>query len=147
MEANSSKAIKRASALYDAGIRTFRIYSPEPGNGPLKTLKALRALEQEMGWEPIEIFVGQVVSVKQAKQLQAEGANALYIGIGGGGRCITGVVGNLTIDWPQLLMELRGEIQIPVIVEGGGSDAIGVTLKLGASGIGLKEFRHVEKLL
>ncbi len=136
IEANEKKAIKRAEALYAAGVRTFRIYSPEPGNGPLKTLKALRAKEQENGWEPIEILVGQVVSLDQAKALEAEGANAIYIGIGGGGRCITGVVGNLTIDWPQLLFEMRGEITIPIIVEGGASDAIGVTLILGASGIG-----------
>jgi len=136
LEANPGKAVKRATALYDAGVRTFRIYSPEPGNGPLKTLRSLRALEEEKVWEPVELFVGQVISLKQAKQLEAEGANAIYIGIGGGGRCVTGVVGNLTIDWPQLLAEMRGEIHIPIFVEGGASDAIGVTLVLGASGIG-----------
>ncbi len=136
IEASPDKALLRAKKLYEVGIRTFRIYSPEPGNGPLEALKALRQLEKEQHWEPIEIFVGQVVSVEQAIDLQAAGADAIYLGIGGGGRCITGIVGNLTIDWPQLLWQLRGRVKIPIFVEGGGSDAIGVTLVLGASGIG-----------
>ncbi len=136
VEASEEKALKRVKALYKAGVRTFRIYSPEPGDGPVETLKAIRRLEKENEWEKIEIFAGQVVSLEQAKQLQEFGADGIYIGIGGGGRCITGVIGNLTIDWPQLLWEMRGEITIPVLVEGGASDAIGVTLVLGASGIG-----------
>ena len=137
VEASKGKAVERATALYEAGVRTFRIYSPEPGNGPLETLKALRKLEKENGWERIEIFAGQVISLKQAKALEAAGADGIYIGIGGGGRCITGIVGNLTIDWPQLLWEMRGQLHIPVMVEGGANDAIGVSLVLGASVIGV----------
>ncbi len=137
VEANPGKAVERAIALYRAGVRTFRIYSPEPGNGPLKTLKALRTLEKNQGWEPIEIFVGQVVDVKQAKQLEKAGADAIYVGIGGGGRCITGVIGGLTIDWPQLVWRLRGQISIPVIVEGGANDAVPESILIGASGIGV----------
>jgi len=41
----------------------------------------------------------------------------------------------LGIDWPLLLYKLRGEIKIPVIVDGGASDHIATTLLLGASGI------------
>jgi hypothetical protein len=41
------------------------------------------------------------------------------------------------VDWPSLVWNLRGEIKIPVLIEGGGSDHIGSTLLLGASGIGL----------
>lgn len=130
-------AIERATVLYEAGMRTFRIYSPEPGSGPLETLQALRELEKQENWESIEIFVGQVVSVEQAKQLEAAGADGIYIGIGGGGRCTTGVRGNLAIDWPQLVWELRGEISIPVIVEGGASENIGTSFALGATGIGV----------
>lgn len=136
IDANPHKAAKRALALYMSGVNTFRIYSPEPGNGPLHTLQKLREMEKRLGWEPIEIFVGQVIDVAQAEALQAAGANGLYIGIGGGGRCITGVVGNLAINWPELLMEMRGKITIPIVVEGGASDAIGVTISLGGSYIG-----------
>lgn len=136
IEPESSKAVARAKALYEVGVRTFRIYSPEPGSDSLKTLQALRKVEKDLGWEPIEIFVGQVVSVEQAIALEQAGADAIYVGIGGGGRCITGVVGGLTINWPQLVWELRGKIHIPIIVEGGANDSIAESLAIGASGIG-----------
>jgi hypothetical protein len=43
----------------------------------------------------------------------------------------------LVIDWPELVWKLRGEISIPISVEGGGSDHVATTLLLGASGIGV----------
>ncbi len=133
----SGRTVRRALALYRAGARTFRIYSPEPGAEPLEALFALRALQRKLGWEPVEIFVGQVVSVEQALALQRAGADGIYIGIGGGGRCITGLRGNLAIDWPQLVWELRGRLRIPIIVEGGASENIGASLALGVTGIGV----------
>ncbi|MFZ5376192.1 MAG: IMP dehydrogenase [Patescibacteria group bacterium] len=136
LEASPEKALLRATALYEAGIRTFRIYSPEPSDGPLETLKALRQLEKDNNWEPIEIFVGQVVNVKQAIELEKAGANSLYFGIGGGGRCTTGMAAGLTINWPELVWSLRGKIKIPMIVEGGANDHIPESLAVGASGIG-----------
>jgi hypothetical protein len=133
LEAEPENALRRAKALYKVGVRSFRVYSPEPGLGPLKTTKSLR---RALG-RKIEIFSGQVVDVTQAKQLEEAGANGLYIGIGGGGRCLTGVRSGSVIDWPLLLWQLRGEINIPVVVEGGASDNIAVTLALGATGIGV----------
>lgn len=133
LETEPENALKRAKSLYAVGVRTFRVYSPEPGLGPLQTVKLLRKKFKD----EIEIFVGQVVDVKQAQQLEKAGADGLYIGIGGGGRCITGVRSGSVIDWPILLWKLRGNINIPVIVEGGASDNIATTLALGASGIGV----------
>lgn len=133
LDADSQKAIVRGRALYKVGVRTFRVYSPEPGMAVVRTVSALR---KAFGDE-VEIFAGQVVDVIQAKQIEAAGADGLYIGIGGGGRCITGVRSGSVIDWPILLWELRGQIAIPVIVEGGASDHIATTLALGASGIGV----------
>jgi hypothetical protein len=124
---------ERASLLYEAGVRTFRVYSPEPGRDVIKMVEWLR---NEYG-NKIEIFAGQVTAVFQAKELEQKGADGLYIGIGGGGRCITAVRSGSVVDWPNLLWQLRGEIQIPVIVEGGASDHVGVTLMLGATGIGV----------
>ncbi|MEO8581821.1 MAG: IMP dehydrogenase [Patescibacteria group bacterium] len=137
VEPDQKKAEVRTRALYEAGIRTFRIYSPEPGDDILYTLKRLRQIEKEEGWEPIEIFIGQVVDVQQALALEAAGADAIYIGIGGGGRCTTGVVAGLTINWVQLVWDLRGKINIPVIVEGGANDNIGPSIASGVSGIGV----------
>ncbi len=133
LEATVDLAMKRAESLYKVGVRSFRVYSPEPGIDALQTVKALR---QEFKDE-VEIFVGQVVDVVQAQQLEEAGADGLYIGIGGGGRCITGVRSGSVIDWPMLLWQLRGEVGIPVIVEGGASDHIATTLALGATGIGV----------
>lgn len=133
LEVEPRSALQRAKKLYEAGVRVFRVYSPEPGLGALHTVQKLRA---EFG-DTIEIFAGQVVDVEQAKQLEEAGSDGLYIGIGGGGRCITGVRSGSVVDWPVLLWRMRGEINIPVIVEGGASDHIAVSLALGATGIGV----------
>jgi hypothetical protein len=137
LEANPQKALPRAKRLYKAGVRTFRIYSPEPGSELVETLKALRQCERENNWEPIEIFVGQIVSVQQAKRAEKAGATGIYVGIGGGGRCKTGVRSGVAIDWPELVWKLRGKIKIPIIIEGGASDYIGQTLVTGGTGIGV----------
>ncbi len=131
LEASREKALLRARALWEVGVRSFRVYSPEPGTSGEEVVRELR---KEFGKE-IEIFAGQVVSVNQAKRLQEYGADGLYLGIGGGGRCITGVRSGSVIDWPELVWNLRGEIDIPIVVEGGASDHVAVTLLLGAAGI------------
>lgn len=133
IETKPDLALKRAKALYKVGVRTFRVYSPEPGVAVLQTVKALR---KEFGDE-IEIFAGQITDVQQAKQVEAAGADGLYVGIGGGGRCITGVRSGSVIDWPQLIWSTRGQISIPIIAEGGASDHIATALALGVSGIGV----------
>lgn len=131
LEASPEKALVRAKALFSAGVSAFRVYSPEPGTGAVETVAVLR---KKYGDE-IELFAGQVISLDQAKELERAGADGLFVGIGGGGRCITGVRSGSAIDWPELVWQLRGEVGIPVIVEGGASDHIAVTLLLGAGGI------------
>jgi hypothetical protein len=133
LETEPQLARRRAEALYKAGVRVFRVYSPEPGLGVIHTVEELRRDFKN----DIEIFAGQVVDVDQAKQLEAVGADGLYVGIGGGGRCITGVRSGSVIDWPQLVWQLRGEISIPTVIEGGASDHVATTLALGATGIGV----------
>lgn len=133
LEANPKSALKRARELYKAGARAFRIYSPEPGSGTVLTVKSLRKKYKN----EIEIFTGQIVDIDQAKRAEEAGADGIFVGIGGGGRCITGLRSGSLVDWPELLWKLRGEIRIPVIVEGGASDHVAITLLLGASGIGV----------
>lgn len=131
LEGTPEDALARAKLLYKVGIRVFRVYSPEPGTGPAETTRLLRKL---FGRE-IEIITSFIIDVEQAKKAEAAGADSIIVGIGGGGRCTTGVRSGSAIDWPELVFNLRGEIKIPVIVEGGASDHISVTLLLGASGI------------
>ncbi len=130
LEADTEKAIRRAEELYNIGVKTFRVYSPEPGTGPIKTTKELKKR-----FKDIEVVASFIVDVDQAKRAETNGADAVIVGIGGGGRCITGVRSGSVIDWPELVWKLRGKINIPTIVEGGASDHIAVTLLLGASGI------------
>lgn len=80
LEASPKSAMKRAKALYKAGVRVFRVYSPEPGTGPVDTVKALR---KKYGKE-IEIFTGLIVDVEQAKLAEKAGADGIFVGIGGG---------------------------------------------------------------
>lgn len=131
LEPRAEKALIRAEQLYGAGVRTFRIYSPEPGT---EIITATKALRKHFGHE-VEIFAGQVIDVDQAKKVEEAGADGIFVGIGGGGRCITGIRSGSAIDWPMLVWNLRGEIDIPVIVEGGASDHVAVALLLGATGI------------
>lgn len=133
LSANPDRDISYAEKLFNVGVRTFRVYSPEPGSGPEDTVKGLRKHFSD----EIEIFAGQVVDTQQAKRIEEAGADGIYIGIGGGGRCTTGVRSGSAIDWPALLWSMRGEVRIPVVVEGGASDHIATTLLLGASGIGV----------
>lgn len=131
LEASIEKASVRAEALYKAGVRAFRVYSPEPGTGVVDTVSFLR---KKYG-NRVEIVASFIIDVEQAKRAEAAGADSIIVGVGGGGRCITGVRSGSAIDWPQLVYSLRGEISIPVIVEGGASDHIAIALLLGASGI------------
>src|SRR3989304_1003933 len=118
LEASFEKALRRAEYLYKAGVRTFRVYFPEPGTQATTTTKYLR---KNFGPE-VEICTGQIIDVRQAQKTQESGADGIFVGIGGGGRCITGVRSGSVIDWPDLTWDLRGEIKIPIIIEGGASD-------------------------
>lgn len=131
LEANPEKALIRAKALWKAGVRTFRVYSPEPGTGVEKTVVILR---KQFGKEA-EIFAGEIVEVGQAVKVVEAGADGLFVGIGGGGRCVTGVRSGSAVDWPELVWKMRGKINVPIVVEGGASDHVAVTLLLGASGV------------
>ena len=131
LESAGEKALRRAVELFGVGVRTFRIYSPEPGTEIIDTTRILR---REFGNE-IEIFSGQVIDIIQARKLEEAGADGIFVGIGGGGRCITGVRSGSVIDWPMLVWNLRGQINIPIVVEGGASDHIAVSLLLGATAI------------
>lgn len=133
VEPELSDGLERTDKLFKVGVRVFRVYSPEPGKDAELMVERMRS---EYG-SRVEIFVGQVTSVKQSIALEKAGADGLYTGIGGGGRCTTAVRSGSVVDWPNLLWKMRGEVGVPVIIEGGASDHIGSTLLLGGSGIGV----------
>lgn len=136
IDAHPDKGEERTRALYKAGIRIFRIYSAEPNSEVAECVRRLRKIEKEEGWEPIEIFAGQIVDADQAMEVEQAGANAIIVGRGGGGRCITGLLADLTVDMPIEVLEIRGHIHIPIFVQGGGNDHMTLVSGLGAAGAG-----------
>lgn len=114
-----SKALDRAKKLYEAGCRMFRIYSPEGGMEIVDTAKALRKMLVEDS--SVKIVGGQIMDAKTALKAEHVGCDALFIGVAGGSQCTTSVSANIPVNTPNLLYELRrGEISIPVGIEGGG---------------------------
>ncbi len=118
IEAEPTKAVERASALYEKGCRLFRIYSPEGGTEIIDTAKALR--EKFSGDSDVKIVGGQIMDLSTAEKAQAAGCDAIIIGVAGGSQCTTSVNADIPVKTPNLLYSLRGRIQIPVGIEGGG---------------------------
>jgi hypothetical protein len=133
LKTSPDDAVEAVKQFMKIGVKVFRPYSPEPSKNLLLTLKALRKEFRD----EIEIIASYATSVEHAKILEKEGADILIIGTGGGGRCITAVRSGSAVDWPEIAMKLRGEIDIPLIAEGGASDNITTSLLLGITGIGL----------
>lgn len=130
---DGSKALDRAQKLYDAGCRMFRIYSPEGGMEIVDTAKALRKMFADD--KSVKIVGGQIMDAKTALKAEHAGCDALFIGVAGGSQCTTSVNANIPVNTPNLLYELRrGEISIPVGIEGGGvGEDINTAFVLGAS--------------
>lgn len=65
---------------------------------------------------------------------QRAGADALIIGVAGGSQCTTSKNAGIPVNTPNLLYRLRGKVDIPVGVEGGGvGDHLMAAFALGAS--------------
>lgn len=129
---HDGKSIRRAQALYEAGCRLFRIYSPEGGVEIISTINSLK--KEFQGDKSVKIVAGQVMDVRTAQKVEAAEADALFIGVAGGSQCTTSVNADIPVKTPNLLYDLRGRIQIPVGIEGGGVGThIATALALGAS--------------
>ncbi len=132
VEANPYKALKRAESLYNAGVRTVRVYSPEGGIEGVYTVRALRS---EFG-DDIEILAGMTTSGANSRQYEEAGADATVLGIGGGGICLTPTEAALGFASVKILHEnKKASLQIPTIVEGGVGRMTPVVLSLGASAV------------
>lgn len=130
----SPKGIERARSLYEVGCKMFRIYSPEGGLEIPKTASALRYLQEFRGDPCIKIITGQIMDVNTALKAEEEGCDALIIGVAGGSQCTTSVNADISVNTPNLLYQLRGKVNIPIGIEGGGVGTHMITAyALGAS--------------
>lgn len=132
IEADPQKAVKRAEALYEKGCKLFRIYSPEGGTEIVETAKALRqAFSPDSG---VKIVGGQIMDLPTAKKAEDAGCDSIIIGVAGGSQCTTSVNADIPVKTPNLLYSLRGNITVPVGIEGGGVGTHLMTaFELGAS--------------
>lgn len=128
----AEKALCRVEKLFNLGVRAFRVYSPEGGIEMVETVAELRRVFGNQ----IEIFAGQVMHLEVARRLENVGADAIFIGVGGGSPCTTAVNAGLGITTARDLYLMRGEISVPIVIDGGGvGDNVAQALILGASAV------------
>jgi hypothetical protein len=132
VEANPTKALERTELLRKTGVSVFRVYSPEAGIELDVTTKALRA---EFG-NDVEIIAGMPSSGIHARRLVEAGADALVVGIGGGGICSTPTEAALAFEGLKVLYECRKKgIEVPIILESGIGRMGPLLLAIGASAL------------
>jgi hypothetical protein len=112
----SPRGLERAKSLFEAGCKLYRIYSPEGGMDIIYTVRELR---KQFG-EKIKIVGGQIMDSDTGLLAEKEGCDAIFIGVAGGSQCTTAVNADIPVNPVHLLNRLRGHINIPIGVEGGG---------------------------
>lgn len=130
----SPRGVERAKSLYGVGCKTFRIYSPEGGLEIPKTVAALHELRKLKNDPSLKIVAGQIMDIDTALKAEREGCDALIIGVAGGSQCTTSVNADIPVNAPNLLYKLRGRVNVPIGIEGGGVGTHMMTaFALGAS--------------
>lgn len=131
VEADPYKALKRMEALYNVGVRTFRIYSPEGGVEPEYTL---RVGKSEFSGENVDFLTGMITSAKDAEILAELGTDAVVGFIGGGGICSTPTEAGLAFASVKILHDCkRLGLEVPIIVESGVGRMTPLVIALGGS--------------
>lgn len=128
----SPKGITRAQKLYEAGCRLFRIYSPEGGR---EIVDQVKEMKRTFGDDPkVKIVAGQLMDRETAKASADSGADAIIIGVAGGSQCTTSQNAGIPVNTPNLLYDLRGSLEVPIGIEGGGvGNHLMAAYALGAS--------------
>ena len=133
LEANPKDAEIRAQELYNAGIRTFRVYDARTKGGAMvETVKKLR----DMFGDTVTIIAGQVINPDQAIGLQEAGADAIVIGIGEGGICKTPKEASLVASNVMAGYKIAKKgLNIPLIFDSGVGPRTPVAIALGGGAV------------
>lgn len=137
VEDNVEEGLRRAQELAKVGVTSFRIYGHTRGGDIIKTVRALRREHPRS-----LITAGQISDVDVALACEYEGADAIVIGVGSGGRCTTAYLSQLIPTMALLTWRLRGLLKIPIIGEGGAvnepivSALTGISMINGSGSIG-----------
>lgn len=132
LKTDPKDAVSRAKILWNAGIRTFRVYDPR-SLGRLE--ETVEEVKQQLGDDAI-IFAGQVLGPDQAHRLADKGANALICGIGEGGICDTpseaAIVANNLLNGYEII---KSGLSIPLLFDGGIGRRTPLAISVGAAGV------------
>lgn len=130
-----AEEVKRAEKyIKDTDISLFRIYTI---NGDPRVVTTAKALRKAFGHD-IEIFVGQIADIKQAKRLVSEAnVDGLIFGHGGGRQCTSAINGMAVTTLEQIYKATIDPFfnQTSILVEGGVGRNVGPLLILGVDGI------------
>jgi len=113
----SPRGIERKKRLYEAGCRLFRVYSPEGSLEIIDQTDRLKSSEQDPS---VKYLAGQMMHLSTSIDAEKAGADGVITGTGGGSQCTTSKSTGIPVNTPNLLYQLRGELKIPIGIEGGG---------------------------
>lgn len=137
---------ERFAKLYEIGVRSFRLYSIATDKRIIDFAKKLidEIIKLSTRKDPIELFIGQITSIKQFNELfRILGArrwkfvDGFFLGNGGGSRCKTAETGMIvnTASISYLLKNNRRLEDKSIVIEGGVGNEPAIALLLGASGL------------
>jgi IMP dehydrogenase len=126
----------RARALADAGADVL-VVDVAHGHSDW-VLEVVRKLKKELS--QVDVIAGNVATPEGTRDLIAAGADAVKVGIGSGSICITRVVTGAGVPQLTAVMECAeaaGELDVPIIADGGirNSGDITKALAAGASSV------------
>ena len=126
--------LERAQALTNAGANVILI---DVAHGYHSLVRdALRNLKNSLP-SHVDIIAGNVATGDAAQALEAWGADAVRVGIGGGSLCTTRVKTGFGVPNVTSVQDCAASISIPVIADGGikSSGDIAKALAVGASSV------------
>jgi len=123
--------LDRARALVDAGVDVLVV---DVAHGHSEwVLDVVSNLKKELG--PVEVIAGNVATPEGTKDLIGAGADAVKVGIGSGSICITRIVTGAGVPQLTAVMEcaeVAGELNVPIIADGGVRNSGDITKALAA---------------
>ena len=113
-----SDTLKRAQALYEAGVDVFVIDS---AHGHSKNvIDTIHMIKKE--FPNIDLIAGNVATSEGAKELEKAGADAIKVGMGPGSICTTRIIAGIGVPQITAILEIKQALNgkdIGIIADGG----------------------------
>lgn len=132
---NAKEVADEAEYFYKkANIKLFRIYTI---NSDPRVIESAKVIRQSLG-DDVEIFVGQIADIKQARALVEQAQiDALIFGHGGGRQCTSATNGMAISTVEEIYSIIKDDFfnDTSLIVEGGVGKSVGALFILGVDAI------------